>query len=37
MRPAAAEPHCQDQLWLATVLVAAALAFPYIAPTLLGT
>jgi mercuric ion transport protein len=24
-------------LWLATVLVAAALAFPYLAPTLLGT
>lgn len=27
----------RTSLWLATVLVAAALAFPYIAPTLLGT
>jgi mercuric ion transport protein len=27
----------RTSLWLATALVAAALAFPYIAPTLLGT
>jgi mercuric ion transport protein len=27
----------RTSLWLATLLVAAALAFPYIAPTLLGT
>jgi mercuric ion transport protein len=27
----------RTSLWLATVLVATALAFPYIAPTLLGT
>ena len=27
----------RTSLWLATVLVAAALAFPYVAPTLLGT
>jgi mercuric ion transport protein len=27
----------RTSLWLATVLVTAALAFPYIAPTLLGT
>lgn len=27
----------KTSLWIATVLIAAALAFPYVAPTLLGT